>query len=128
MEIHDRFKMARKELKMTRKELGEKLGVSESMIVNIEFNRLKRPVQKDPIYMLLCEKCNVNKEWLRNGTGEMFKSLTKEEQIAEFINTILKDKENTFKKRYFSMLLALDEDGWDSLEKAVNTLGQIKED
>ena len=128
MEIHDRFKMVRKELKMTRKELGEKLGVSENMIVNIEFNRLKRPVQKDPIYMLLCEKCNVNKEWLRNGTGEMFKSLTKEEQIVEFVNTVLNDKEDTFKKRYFSMLLALDKDGWDSLEKAVNTLGRIKED
>lgn len=127
MEIYDRFKIVRKELKMTRKEFGEKLGVTESMIVNIEFNRLKRPVQKDPIYMLLCEKCNVNEEWLRNGTGEMFEILTKEEQIAEFINTILKDKEDTFKKRYFSMLLALDEDGWNSLEKAVNTLGQIKE-
>lgn len=127
MEIHDRFKMVRKELKMTRKELGEKLGISENMIVNIEFNRLKRPVQKDPIYMLLCEKCNVNKEWLKNGTGEMFKSLTKEERIVEFVNTVLNDKEDTFKKRYFSMLLALDEDGWNSLEKAVNTLGQIKE-
>lgn len=128
MEIYDRFKIVRKELKMTRKEFGEKLGVTESMIVNIEFNRLKRPVQKDPIYMLLCEKCNVNEEWLRNGTGEMFEILTKEEQIAEFIDTTLKVKEDTFKKRYVSMLLALDEDGWNSLEKVVSALGQIKED
>lgn len=128
MEIYERFQAVRKELGLSRRELGEKLGVSESMIVNIEFNRLKRPVQKDPIYMLLCEKCNVSKDWLWNGIGEMFISLSKEEQIAEFIGAVLKDKEDSFKKRYVTMLSSLDDDGWEALEKVANALGQLKKD
>lgn len=128
MEIYERFQVVRKELGLSRRELGEKLGVSESMIVNIEFNRLKRPVQKDPIYMLLCEKCNVDKEWLWNGNGDMFVSLSKEEQVSEFIGNVLKDKEDTFKKRYISMLSSLDDEGWEALEKVATAIGQLKTD
>ena len=36
-----------KNLKMSRRVFGEKLGVSESVIVNIEYDRLKRPEQKN---------------------------------------------------------------------------------
>lgn len=128
MEIYERFQIVRKELGLSRRELAEKLGVSESMIVNIEFNRLKRPVQKDPIYMLLCEKCNISKEWLWNETGAMFVDLTKEEQIADFIGGVLKNKEDSFKKRYVSMLASLDEEGWEALERVANILSLSKKD
>ena len=72
IEINERIQQLRKKLDLSRRAFGEQLGVSESVIVNIEFDRLKRPDQKEPLYKLICEKFNVNEAWLRTGEGEMF--------------------------------------------------------
>lgn len=128
MDISERIQTLRKQLKMSRRVFGEALGVSESVIVNIEFDRLKRPDQKEPIYKLICEKFDVNEDWLRNGTGEMFTQLSLEEEIADFVGSLLKDKTDSFKKRYIGMLSKLDESGWESLEQVAKAMGQIKND
>lgn len=72
IEINERIQQLRKKLDLSRRAFGEQLGVSESVIVNIEFDRLKRPDQKEPLYKLICEKFNVSESWLRTGEGEMF--------------------------------------------------------
>ena len=58
----------------------------------------------------------------------MHLELSKDEYIAEFIGRILKDKEDSFKKRYVAMLSKLDEDGWEALEKVAITMGSVKKD
>ena len=128
MDISERIQTLRKQLKMSRRVFGEALGVSESVIVNIEFDRLKRPDQKEPIYKLICEKFDVNEDWLRNGTGEMFTQLSLEEEIADFVGDLLKDRSDSFKKRYIGMLSKLDESGWEALEQVAKAMGQIKND
>lgn len=117
MEINERIQEVRKYFDMSRRVFGEKLGVTESVIVNIEYDRLKRPEQKEPIYKLICEKFGVDEHWLKTGEGDMFESLSREEAIAAFIGDVLRDKEDTFKKRYIEMLSNLDEKGWDALRK-----------
>lgn len=72
MELHERIQEIRKVLGLSRREFGEHLGVSESVIVNIEYNRLKRPEQKEPLLKLICNEFEVNELWLRTGEGEMF--------------------------------------------------------
>jgi transcriptional regulator with XRE-family HTH domain len=126
MDISERIQILRKHLKMSRRAFGETLGVSESVIVNIEFDRLKRPDQKEPIYKLICEKFDVNEDWLRNGTGEMFVQLSLEEEIAEFVGELLKDKNDSFKKKFIGMLCKLDEAGWEALECVAKSMGEIK--
>ena len=77
LNIGERIEILRKDLSMSRRVFGEKLGVSESVIVNIEYDRLKRPDQKESLYKLICKEFNVNEEWLRTGNGEMFIPLTR---------------------------------------------------
>lgn len=73
MEIHDRIKELRKNtLDLTQTEFGERLGVSRSVINNIEGDRLKRPDQKEPLYKLICKEFHVNYNWLVDGEGEPF--------------------------------------------------------
>lgn len=115
MEINERIQEIRKHFGLSRRVFGEKLGVSESVIVNIEYDRLRRPEQKEPIYKLICEKFDVNEHWLKTGEGEMFEKLSKEDAIAEFIGSVLREKDDTFKKRYIQMLSRLDEKGWEAL-------------
>ena len=73
MELYERIKYLRKtELKLTQKEFAEKLGVSRSVISNIEYNVLAQPDRQEPIYRLICSTFNVNYTWLKNGDGDIF--------------------------------------------------------
>lgn len=72
--MHERIRELRKKyLKLSQTEFGDKLGVSRSVIKNIELNALARPEQKLSLIKLMCKEFNVNEEWLLNGTEPMFK-------------------------------------------------------
>lgn len=125
LNIGERIEILRKDLSMSRRVFGEKLGVSESVIVNIEYDRLKRPDQKESLYKLICKEFNVNEEWLRTGNGEMFVPLTRNQLITDFATDLIME-DNTFKKRLVEALANLDESEWEVLEKLAESL--IKKD
>ena len=85
--VGQRFKEARKHLGYSRKELGDKLGTSESVIVNIEYDRLKNPQQKEPFFKFFCNECGINYLWLMDGIGN---------PVMEFPKTILDDLARTY--------------------------------
>ena len=72
MEMHERIRELRKSLKLSQAAFGEKLGVSRSVIKNIELNALARPNQKLSLYKLICSEFNISEEWLLNGTEPIF--------------------------------------------------------
>ncbi|MGN0500703.1 MAG: helix-turn-helix domain-containing protein [Ruminococcus sp.] len=59
----------RNELGLSQTKFGEKLGVSKSVIVNIELERVE---VKDMMINLICKTFNVNPLWLSDGEGKMF--------------------------------------------------------
>lgn len=67
--INSRFKLMRKELKLSQEGLGKVIGLSKSGISNIESGI--RNVT-DTHIRLLCSELNINEEWLRTGKGDMF--------------------------------------------------------
>ena len=72
-EIHERIKYFRKEgLHLSQTEFGEKLGVSRSVINNIERNVLSRPDQKTSLLKLVCHEFEINEKWLLSGIGPMY--------------------------------------------------------
>lgn len=125
LNIGERIEILRKDLSMSRRVFGERLGVSESVIVNIEYDRLKRPDQKESLYKLICKEFNVNEEWLRTGNDEMFIQLTRDQLITDFAADLIMEND-TFKKRLVEALAKLDESEWDVLEKLAESL--IKKD
>lgn len=76
----------------------------------------KNCIPSERLIMDICDKFDINIEWLRNGQGEMCRQRSKEENIAFFIGSVLRDPEDTFKKRYLSILASLDENEWAALE------------
>ena len=88
MEMHERIKELRKNyLHLSQTEFGERLGVSRSVINNIERNALARPDQKLSLIKLMCSVFNVNEAWLLDGTEPMFiqtPSSTMEQLRREF--------------------------------------------
>lgn len=112
----ERVKELRTALGLSGEKFGEKIGVKRSAISDIERGRNNLSEQN---ILAICREFNVNEEWLRTGTGEMFKDMTLDEEIISFIGEIQWDTSNTFKKRFISAISKLSEEEWNVLEKII---------
>ena len=97
----NRVKILRKNLKLTQKEFGDAIGVSNSNISNIENGSVNLTDRN--IYEI-CSKFNVNKDWLKHGIGDVYIDLNKEDEIKNIINEFIDDN-NAVKKDILNSLL-----------------------
>ena len=124
MHINDRIKYLRKEvLHITQDEFASKIQISRSNLGSIEIGRVN---VTERVISDICKNFDINEEWLRTGNGKIKVELSKEEYIVDFISRILKSKDDSFKKRYISMLSRLDENGWEALERVATAMQQLK--
>lgn len=123
--MKERLRKLRKTLDLTQQEFADRIGSARDNIAGYETGRRNPSVA---VISLICTKFNVNEEWLRTGNGEMFIELTRDEQIERFVSDALKSEDDSFKKKFISMLAALDESDWEVLQKMVELLQQNKKD
>ena len=112
----ERVKELRTVLGLSGEKFGEKIGVKRSAISDIERGRNNLSEQN---ILAICREFNVNEDWLRYGTGEMFKDMTLDEEIISFIGDIQWDASNTCKKRFISAVATLNDEEWKVLEKII---------
>ena len=122
--MKDRIKQLRKELKLTQQGFADRIGVKQNTVATYEIGR--NP-PNDTVINLICREFDVNENWLRTGEGEMFRKLTRDERIADFVADALRDEPDSFRKRFISMLSSLSEDQWKMLEVFADGLSK-KED
>lgn len=117
--MENRLKLLRKELKMSQEEFAKKVNLTKNYISLVETgNRsLADRTVKD-----ICRIFNVNENWLRGEDAEMFLEKSKNEQIADLLSDTLSSDEKSFKKQLISALAKLDDDGWDTLEKIIDSI------
>lgn len=89
--MNKRIRQIRKTLNMTMDKFAQPLGVTSGAISNIENGN--RNVT-DLMIKSICRTFNVNEEWLRSGTGEMF-SLP-EDEVAVIVSDILENPDSKF--------------------------------
>lgn len=128
--MNERLKKLRKKLDMTQQEFADKMGIPRNNIAGYETGK-RNP--SDAVISLICKtdlpNGKVNENWLRTGEGgdeNMFIEAPRDEQIEKFVGNLLQGEEDSFKKRFVSMLTALDESDWESLQKIVELLLQEK--
>lgn len=71
MSIGERIRKVRRELELTQENFCNRIGLKRNSISLVESD--KRNIS-DQAILSICREFNVNEEWLRNGTGEMFKA------------------------------------------------------
>ena len=120
--MRERIKQIRKDSKMTQQSFAEFLGVSKS---NVESYELGRRIPSDSFISLLESKLNVNREWLETGEGNAYVPVTENQQIAAFINRVMADKPESFRKRFILALSNLSDDGWKMLGEFLDNLLEI---
>ena len=121
--MKNRIKTVRKENKLTQVEFGEKIGVKGNTITNYE-NGLRNPT--DAVIHSICREFSVNEDWLRTGNGAPYKKMTRDQEIAEFLNDVMEETDNNYKKRLILAMSKLSEKEWEILAKIANEM--IKED
>ena len=67
--MNDRIKKLRRHLDLTQQEFADRIGVKRNTIANYEIGR---NIPIDSVLELIVREFGVSKNWLLNGTGEMF--------------------------------------------------------
>jgi len=119
--IGERIKKLRTsdELNLTLEKFGERVGVTKTAISKIEKNERNTT---DQMFKSICREFNVNPEWLRNGTGDMFLELDEDGIIARWVGKVLKDKPKSFRKNVISVMSTWTEEDWDWIERQANAI------
>ena len=76
--MHNRIKEIRVSLGLNQSDFGNKIGLGQAGV-----SALEKGIRgiTDRNIQLICEKFNVNEEWLRNGEGEMFLDVSEEDEF-----------------------------------------------
>ena len=114
----ERIKQLRKALGLNQGEFAKSLNVAQSTITAYETGN--RQIT-DRTISDICTKYNVSEKWLRTGEGEMFRSLSRDKEIAAFFGSVLaasdtdNDRENELKKRILQLLARMTPKQWEAL-------------
>ena len=112
--MNQRIKKLRKALDLTQQEFADRIGMKRNTIANYEIDRNEPSAS---VISLICREFNVNEEWLRHGTGEMFADKSRDESIIEFVNEVMAGRPDDFKLRFIHVLTTLDESDWEVLAR-----------
>lgn len=122
--MNERLKKLRKDLDLTQQEFSDKIGIKRNTLATYEAGRNK-PI--DAVVNLICREFNVNEEWLRDGQGDMFKSLDRQDQIAQLTADLFKGEKDSFKERLILALAGLNESEWELLEQIAEKIAKEKD-
>lgn len=123
MTIGERVKKLRKELGLTLEKFGAPLGVQRSALSMIENDKSGIG---DRTILLICREYGVSEKWLRDGEGEMFVPVTRNEKIARFAGELMKDETPDFRRQLVEILADLNDEQWDALADFAEKLAGIK--
>lgn len=123
--LKDRIKQIRKTIGLNQSDFGKQIGVKGNTIGNYEIG-LRTP--SDAVILSICREFNVSEQWLRNGEGDMFVSVSKKQEIAAFAGRIMSGTPDDFRLRFVAALAELSEEHWKLIEEMVEKLSESKKE
>lgn len=119
MTAGERIKELRKALGLTQQSFADKLGLKRNTIGGYEIATV---IPSDRTISDICREFNVNEDWLRTGEGEMFLTLSKEEELTDFLADLIKGERGDFARRLVTVLSRMTPDEWGMLERKAKEL------
>lgn len=118
--INDRIGIVLKETGKTKTAFAESLKVSQQYISKL----IKTGNPSDLLIEDICQKYNIDENWLRNGVGSMTIHRNKNQIISEFAADLIKEP-TSFKTRLFEAMAKLDERDWITIEKIFDKMNRM---
>jgi len=97
--LNVRLKKIRKVLDLTQQEFADRIGIARG---NIGAYEVGKNAPSDAVISLICREFNVNEEWLRNGTGDMFVPEAADEVEALVTKYGLSDADRILIEKYIN--------------------------
>lgn len=116
-----RIRKLRKALDLTQQEFAARIGTSANVLTNYETGR-RNP--SSSVINNICKEFHVREDWLRTGSGEMFLELSRDDEIAAFVDDVLRDESDSFRKRLIYTLSRLDVSAWEVLERMAEDMAR----
>lgn len=107
----------------TQTEIGKSISKTSQYVWKLLNDDNANP--SDSVIKDICREFNVNEEWLRNGTGEMFVQKTRNQAITDFAADLIIEPES-FKTKLIESLAKLEESDWEDIERIVLKLTSDK--
>ncbi len=117
--IHERITAVIKALNIKKIVFANRINVSSGFVSQL-CSGVSQP--SDRTIYDICREFRVNEEWLRTGKGEMFTSLSRDEEIAAFVGSVLKEENESIKKRLIFALSKLNSEQWAMIDSIAQTL------
>lgn len=115
MKPHERIRYLRKDvLHMTQEEFAKSIKISRSNLGNIETGAVSIT---ERVLSDICDVHDANMDWLLKGVGSPIREKTRTEKITDFAADILKEEEESFRRRLVEALADLEIEEWELLEK-----------
>lgn len=111
-------KVLRKELGLTQENFAKRIHISRSNLAGIESGNVNL---SDRVANDISREFNVNLDWLRTGTGEMFKELDSPEELEEFLAHLLMEEDDLMKETILT-LSKLSKDEFNIVAKMISSL------
>ena len=119
--VNERIKAIMQALGMTNTAFADRLNVSQSFVSKIAAGR---SIPSDRTISDICREFHVSESWLRNGEGEMFVRLSREEELAKYAAQVLTDPDREFQRQLLRIMARLDPQDWSALEEIAKKIRQ----
>lgn len=118
--MNNKIKELRSTLGLNQTEFGEGINLSKSQIACYENGSRK---VTDRAVSDICDKYNVNEEWLRYGKGNMFKPEPEIDELAYLMGMfVANNEEDELRTKIIKAMLSLDDTGWRVIENLVDKI------
>lgn len=112
--MNERIKELRKTLGLNQTDFGARIGIKQGTVAGYEGGTR---VPLDAVISSICREFNVNEEWLRYGTGEMFLRRSRSEEISAFLGDVMAAEPDDIRVRLVNVMAHLTADDWAFLAK-----------
>ena len=122
MTENERLRELRKALGLTLQQFGDKIGVSNPSVSQMETGKTKIT---DRTIKAIVHEFGVSETWLRTGEGEMFPPKSVDEELSAFVASLIRE-DDAFKKAVVSALSRFTSAEWQALDTMLDKLSEAK--
>lgn len=119
--MNERIKSIRSALGLSQEAFGSRLGIKKAAVSRIESGAVNLT---ETNIILICERFNVSREWLLNGTGEMFLPESSGAVDALAAQYDLTPLERDMVENYCKLSKAQRQAFWDVMQKIIGSSAQ----
>lgn len=113
-------------LNISKSDFARRINVTPSYISKL--GKSTESVPSERTIDDICRVFGVSKLWLKTGEGEMYVKRDMNQEIGMMVTALMKDADESFRKRFIAALLQVPPDGWNAIEEFVNKLSTAEKE